>query len=79
MALRFRRLVVVSLAALALTAGGAATAASASALHPRTVSDGFDDGPGGYPGGHGRPLHLGPFEFPRSGSISGGFQWGVRD
>jgi hypothetical protein len=29
-------------------------------------------------GGHDRPLHLGPFEFPRNGSLSGGFSWGMR-
>ncbi|MEV0638494.1 hypothetical protein AB0I77_26845 [Streptomyces sp. NPDC050619] len=83
MSLLLRRAAVVSLAALALTAGGT-VAASASALPAPVVSgpgpDGFGDdgGNGGGGGGHyEHPLRFGPFEFPRSGSISGGFAWGT--
>ncbi|MEV0241523.1 hypothetical protein AB0I06_16545 [Streptomyces sp. NPDC050674] len=36
-------------------------------------------GANGYHGGRERPLHFGPFEFPRYGSVSGGFTWGLRD
>ncbi|MFJ8079044.1 hypothetical protein ACIQ6Y_00250 [Streptomyces sp. NPDC096205] len=31
------------------------------------------DGHSGH--GHDRPLRFGPFEFPRSGTVSGGFAW----
>ncbi|WP_309096475.1 hypothetical protein [Streptomyces sp.] len=82
MSLRVRRIAVVSLAALALTAGGTVMAAAASAQPAAAAigdpgSDGF--GGGGHGHGHDRPLHFGPFEFPRYGSVSGGFSWGVRD
>jgi hypothetical protein len=82
MSLQIRRFAVVSLAALALTASAAATAAASASAGPahtvsRPAADDFD----GYSGGgrHERPLRFGPFEFPRSGTISGGFSWGVRD
>ncbi|MER7401796.1 hypothetical protein ABT373_04730 [Streptomyces sp. NPDC000070] len=83
MSLRVRRIAVVSLAALALTAGGAVVAAGASALPAATTvvnpgPEGFGGG-GGHGGHHDGPLHFGPFEFPRYGSVSGGFSWGVRD
>jgi hypothetical protein len=83
MSLRVRRIAVVSLAALALTAGGTVVAAAASAQPAAAAigdpgSDGFGGG-GGHGHGHDRPLHFGPFEFPRYGSVSGGFSWGVRD
>ncbi|MET9680151.1 hypothetical protein [Streptomyces coeruleorubidus] len=81
MSLRVRRIAVVSLAALALTAGGTVVAAGASAQPAATTV--VNPGPDGFGGGHGghhdRPLHFGPFEFPRYGSVSGGFSWGVRD
>ncbi|MDT0387522.1 MULTISPECIES: hypothetical protein [Streptomyces] len=80
MSLRVRRIAVVSLAALALTAGGTVMAAAASA-QPAAAAIG-NPGPDGFGGGghgHDRPLHFGPFEFPRYGSVSGGFSWGVRD
>ncbi|GGW91385.1 hypothetical protein [Streptomyces lomondensis] len=88
MSLRVRRIAVISLAALALTAGGTVVAAGASARPADTTignpgPDGFGGGHGGGHGGHGGhhdgPLHFGPFEFPRYGSVSGGFSWGVRD
>lgn len=81
MSLRVRRIAVVSLAALALTAGGTVVAAGASAQPAATTV--VNPGPEGFGGGHGGhhdgPLRFGPFEFPRYGSISGGFSWGVRD
>jgi hypothetical protein len=72
----------VSLAVLAFTAGGAVVAVGTSAQPAAATvvnpgSDGF--GGGGHGHGHDRPLHFGPFEFPRYGSVSGGFSWGVRD
>lgn len=80
MSLRVRRIAVVSLAALALTAGGTVVAASASAQPAAaTVGNPGPEGFGGGGHGHDRPLHFGPFEFPRYGSVSGGFSWGVRD
>jgi len=81
MSLRIRRLAVVSLAALALTAGGVATAAfaSASAGPAQAVSYPGPDGADSYQGGgHERPLRFGPFEFPRAGTVSGGFAWNTR-
>ncbi|MGW7074447.1 hypothetical protein [Streptomyces sp. NPDC054866] len=80
MSLRLRRLAVVSLAALALTAGGTATAAATS-LPPQAVTY---PGPGGYPvpGDHDHdeePLHVGPFDVPREGAVSGGFRWDLED
>ncbi|MFD0315532.1 hypothetical protein [Streptomyces flavalbus] len=73
----FRRSAVVAVAAVALTAGLGATAASARpATAPVAVNPGPDGGFHG--GGHDRPLHFGPFEFPRHGSVSGGFSWGMR-
>ncbi|MFJ3442753.1 hypothetical protein ACIPM2_16465 [Streptomyces sp. NPDC086081] len=89
MSLRVRRIAVVSLAALALTAGGTALAAAAPAqpaaaaapAQPAAAAIG-NPGPDGFGGGghgHDRPLHFGPFEFPRYGTVSGGFSWGVRD
>lgn len=75
-----RRAAVLSLAALALTAGAGATSAVAAPQAPAAVGgpgpDFGDEGRGGF--GHDRPLHFGPFEFPRSGTISGGFSWGMR-
>jgi hypothetical protein len=82
MSLQLRRLAVVSFAALALTAGATATAVSASARPAQAVNQPTADGIDGYPaGGHGyhRPLHFGPFEVPRNGTVSGGFSWAVRD
>ncbi|MFI8190841.1 hypothetical protein ACIF8T_18850 [Streptomyces sp. NPDC085946] len=64
-------------AAFALTAGGAVTATSTSAVPAPVVDEPAPQGFGH--GGHGRPLHFGPFEFPRYGSLSGGFSWGARD
>ncbi|WDV53811.1 hypothetical protein PV963_27350 [Streptomyces coeruleorubidus] len=57
----------MSLAALALT----------TVVNPG--ADEFGGGQGGHGGHHDGPLHFGPFEFPRYGSVSGGFSWGVRD
>jgi hypothetical protein len=80
MSLRVRRIAVLSLAALAFTAGGTVVAAASAQPAATTV---VNPGPEGFGGGHGgdhdRPLHFGPFEFPRHGSVSGGFSWGVRD
>lgn len=85
MSLRIRRLVVVSLTAVAVTAGGA-TAASASVperpaqrvAEPGPDFDGFDGFDGHSGNRHDRPLRFGPFEFPRSGEVSGGFAWDMR-
>jgi hypothetical protein len=75
MSLRVRRIAVVSLAALALTAGGTVVAAGASAQAAATTV--VYPGPDGFGGGrHDGPLHYGPFEFPHYGSVSGGFSWG---
>jgi hypothetical protein len=84
MSLRIRRLAVVSLAAVALTAGGAATASASvavpSAQEMSSPGPDFDGYPGnGHGNGHDRPLRFGPFEFPRTGSVSGGFAWDMRD
>jgi hypothetical protein len=79
MSLRVRRFAVVSVAALAVLAGGSATMAAASTQSAPAVSYPEPDGSGGYPRGHERPLRFGPFEFPRSGNVSGGFAWGLRD
>jgi hypothetical protein len=89
MSFQLRRLFALALAALALTAGATATAtaASASARPAQAVNqlaaDDFDGYPGeefGHGHGHGqeRPLHFGPFEIPRDGTVSGGFSWGLR-
>ncbi|MDQ0773502.1 Spy/CpxP family protein refolding chaperone [Streptomyces aurantiacus] len=90
MSFQLRRLVALALAALALTAGATATAtaaaaASASARPAQAVNQPAADDFDGYPGeghghGHGqeRPLHFGPFEIPRNGTVSGGFSWGMR-
>jgi hypothetical protein len=79
MSLRIRRLVVVSLAAVAVAAGGA-TAASASVPErpAHAVADPGPDFDGHHGSRHDRPLRFGPFEFPRSGAISGGFTWDMR-
>ncbi|CAL9340079.1 hypothetical protein [Streptomyces sp. enrichment culture] len=79
MSLRIRRLVVVSLAAVAVAAGGAEVASAAVAERPAEQvaypGPDFD----GYPGsGHDRPLRFGPFEFPSAGAVSGGFKWDMR-
>ncbi|MEU6916770.1 hypothetical protein [Streptomyces olindensis] len=84
MSLRVRRIAVISLAALALTAGGTAAAGASAQPAATTIGnpgpDGFGGGHGGGHGGHhDGPLNFGPFEFPRYGSVSGGFSWGVRD
>ncbi|GGL62773.1 hypothetical protein GCM10010129_03000 [Streptomyces fumigatiscleroticus] len=71
MSLLLRRAAVVSLAALALTAGGAVSTASASAVPTPAVGH-----PG--PNGHEPPMHFGPFEIPKYGSVSGGFSWGLQ-
>jgi hypothetical protein len=65
MSLRIRRLAVVSLAAVALTAGGAFSASvSVSAPTAQEMAYPGPDGDG-YPGhGHDRPPRFGPFEFP---------------
>ncbi|WP_217242911.1 hypothetical protein [Streptomyces sp. AC555_RSS877] len=73
MSLLLRRVAVVSLAALALTAGGTAAASATAVPAPAFGSP----GPDGFGGRHQQPLHFGPFEIPRSGSISGGFSWGM--
>ncbi|BCL26681.1 hypothetical protein ACFFS2_00715 [Streptomyces aurantiacus] len=93
MSFQLRRLVALALAALALTAGATATATAASASAPpaqavnQPAADDFDGYPGeglghghGHGHGHGqeRPLHFGPFEIPRDGTVSGGFSWGMR-
>ncbi|GAA3101829.1 hypothetical protein ACFQ0X_08420 [Streptomyces rectiviolaceus] len=84
MSLRVRRLALVSLAALALTAGGAATA-TASSLPPQAVTYPAYPGPDGFGDhedhdhDHERPLHVGPFDVPREGTVSGGFSWDVED
>jgi hypothetical protein len=76
MSLSLRRAAVVSLAALALTAGGAVSAAGAAEVSaPAVVSPG--PGGGGFNGGHEPPMHFGPFEIPKFGSVSGGFSWGL--
>ncbi|GGW34278.1 hypothetical protein [Streptomyces caelestis] len=78
MSLRVRRIAVVSLSALALTAGGTVVAAGASAQPAATTV--VNPGPDGLGGGHhDGPPHYGPFEFPRYGSVSGGFSWSVQD
>ncbi|MEV4684716.1 hypothetical protein [Streptomyces kurssanovii] len=60
--------------AAAVAVGGAAASASAA---PSSPSIGID-GPGGHGGGHGeRPIMFGPFEIPRNGNVSAGFQWGT--
>ncbi|POX45090.1 hypothetical protein C3489_35025 [Streptomyces sp. Ru71] len=72
----------MSVAALAVLAGGVATAASASAQPAQSAEALAYPGPGGsddYHGGHDRPLRFGPFEFPRYGTVSGGFTWGLKD
>jgi hypothetical protein len=82
MTMQFRRLAVVSLTALALVTGAAATAVSAPAQPVRTAHQPTADGIDGYPGsGHGpkRPLHFGPFEIPRHGTVSSGFSWAMED
>jgi hypothetical protein len=70
-----RRVAVVSLAALAVTGVGAVSAGAATPAAPAApvVGPGPDFG-----GHHGGPLHFGPFEIPRHGSLSGGFSWGMR-
>jgi hypothetical protein len=71
MSLSLRRAAVVTLAALALTAGGAVSAATAAPAVPAAANL----GPGGH---HGEPpMHFGPFEIPKFGSVSGGFNWGL--
>ncbi|MFJ2264057.1 hypothetical protein ACIOKD_38225 [Streptomyces sp. NPDC087844] len=80
MSLQLRRFAAVCLTVLAVSAG--ATVASASAQPPQPVTLPAADGIDGYPSpDHHRqpPLHFGPFEIPRSGTVSGGFSWGVRD
>lgn len=86
MSLRFRRMAVVSFAAVAVMVGGAATAA-ASAPSDHTsrypgpgVSDtyGDHDHPA-YHGDHDHPMRVGPFDVPRHGTVSGGFTWDVQD
>ncbi|MEV5339551.1 hypothetical protein AB0K93_13830 [Streptomyces sp. NPDC052676] len=75
-----RRTAVVSLTALALATGVGATSAVAAVpgQAPAVLGPGPDDFGGGNGRGHDRPLHFGPFEFPRNGTISGGFSWGTR-
>ncbi|MFC7984407.1 hypothetical protein [Streptomyces sp. NPDC057336] len=78
MSLKLRRAAVVSLAALALTAGGAVSAAGAAEASAAAVAAlGPDGGGHGSRGGHEPPLHFGPFELPKFGSVSGGFSWGL--
>ncbi|MFB7084532.1 hypothetical protein [Streptomyces sp. NPDC056296] len=78
MSFSLRRAAVVSLAALALTAGGAVSAASAAPVSaPAVASPGPGGGGGGFNGGHEPPMHFGPFEIPKFGSVSGGFSWGL--
>ncbi|MFE5603647.1 hypothetical protein ACFQ8O_31205 [Streptomyces coelicoflavus] len=83
MSLSLRRATVVSLAALALTAGGAVSAAGAAPLSAPAVASmgpggGGEGGGGGFNGRHEPPLHFGPFEIPKFGSVSGGFSWGLQ-
>ncbi|MCM1940656.1 hypothetical protein NC239_20860 [Streptomyces sp. G3] len=82
MSLSLRRAAVVTLAALALTAGGAVSAAGAAPQSAPAVSSmgpgGGEGGGDGFGGGrHEPPLHFGPFEIPKFGSVSGGFSWGL--
>ncbi|MFV0137776.1 hypothetical protein ACLGIH_32075 [Streptomyces sp. HMX87] len=73
-----RRAALVSLVALAVTAGGAVSAAGAAPLPaPGVISPGPGGGHGGH-GGHEPPMHFGPFEIPKYGSVSGGFSWGLQ-
>ncbi|MET9515191.1 hypothetical protein [Streptomyces sp. NPDC002994] len=68
----FRRAAAVSLAAAALVAFGAVSAASAApAGAPASVSDGRHP----YPGGHGGPIRFGPIVIPSDGQFTGGFAW----
>ncbi|MDI3423930.1 hypothetical protein [Streptomyces luteolus] len=83
MSQQLRRLAAVSLMALALTAGGATAATTASAASPQPAQTGAYPDPGSlnsYSGHHdGDPLRFGPFDVPRNGTISGGLSWNVRD
>ncbi|CAM5236278.1 hypothetical protein STENM36S_09131 [Streptomyces tendae] len=80
MSFSLRRAAVVSLAALALTAGGAVSAAAAAPLPAPAVASmgpGGEGGGDGFGGRHEPPMHFGPFEIPKFGSVSGGFSWGL--
>lgn len=81
MSFSLRRTAVVCLAALALTAGGAVSAAAAAPLSAPAVAQAGPGGEGGgadgFGGRHEPPMHLGPFEIPKFGSVSGGFSWGL--
>ncbi|CAL9352606.1 hypothetical protein [Streptomyces sp. enrichment culture] len=80
MSFSLRRAAVVSLAVLALTAGGAVSAAAAAAPSAPAVAQAGPGGEGGgegFGGRHEPPMHFGPFEIPKFGSVSGGFSWGL--
>ncbi|ANB04666.1 hypothetical protein SAM40697_0704 [Streptomyces ambofaciens] len=77
MSFSLRRVAVVSLAALALTAGGAVSAAGAAEVSAPAAVTSPGPGGGGFNGGHEPPMHFGPFEIPKFGSVSGGFSWGL--
>ncbi|MEU8956012.1 hypothetical protein AB0C93_17105 [Streptomyces sp. NPDC048518] len=82
MSFRVRRMAALSLAVVAVMAGGVASAASASARPAHVTTYPEPDDSGVYPDSyhhHDRPLHVGPFDVPRQGAVSGGFRWDVRD
>ncbi|MEV0252866.1 hypothetical protein AB0H82_01105 [Streptomyces sp. NPDC050732] len=75
---------VVSFAAVAVMVGGAAAAAASvpsdhNSLYPGPeVSDTYH-GDHDHVRDHDHPLHVGPFDVPRHGTVSGGFTWGLED
>ncbi|UXI77149.1 hypothetical protein N6Q81_03315 [Streptomyces vinaceusdrappus] len=77
MSCKLRRAAGVSPAAPALTAGGAVSAAGAAAAPVPPVTANRPDAGSGFRGGHEPPMHFGPFEIPKFGSVSGGFSWGL--
>ncbi|MGJ7880954.1 hypothetical protein [Streptomyces rochei] len=77
MSCKLRRAAGVSPAALALTAGGAVSAAGAAEASVPAVTANDPDGGSGFRGGHEPPMHFGPFEIPKFGSVYGGFSWGL--
>ncbi|MBP2404594.1 hypothetical protein SNS2_3208 [Streptomyces netropsis] len=72
MASLIRRAAVVALTALMLGLSGGALATAASA---EPSNDGHEWGERHHHGGP--PVHFGPFEVPRFGSVSGGFAWNL--
>jgi hypothetical protein len=55
----------------------AAAAAPQSAPAVAPVGPGGEGGEGFGGGRHEPPMHFGPFEIPKFGSVSGGFSWGL--